>query len=581
MGSPTLIGIPAAPRQVEGEGLGEGVLGVRVVVRTPTVETFIQKYSRFIKDDRIFIFTKTSQPPGTRMRFALELGDGKPLVSGEGTVTRVRAATDDPNRPPGMELRFSPIDDASRKIVALMLAERDARSAATPPSAEVPRATLPALPLTGAHMAFSSTGALPALRPEGAYRPVAADRRAASDEPVVVAAEVAPVTPPSKAQVTTRLHALRPRAPVEQVPVPLPLTAAASRTEGGTASRPSTFDSAWNAPAESRSALDADSLFAKAELPGDPADEPELPPLPNERTARTQLHDEHSFPGIAPSFAEAWRATNDSSEVPANPFSELPDDAIEYFVEWSLDRSTAPPPPVVASAIATQALLAWKAQSAVLPAISLVPVRDALRRGMVMGACFGALVGGAATWAMGRALAPTMALPVVVPDPALGPVVAAPAPPPSIPPPSIPPPAAAPLSTHAEASITSRPPGATCIVDGKRAGHTPLTLSLERGSHAVVLTLDRYAPAGLTVDAPGMLDAVMKRPSATLKVTSAPPGGSVVVDGEARGVTPLEVTVPAYEHHDVSVASPHSHSWHKKVYVRAPSTSVQARLGTR
>ena len=28
--------------------------------------------------------------------------------------------------------------------------------------------------------------------------------------------------------------------------------------------------------------------------------------------------------------------------MPANPFSEVSDGAIEYFVEWSLERSTAP-----------------------------------------------------------------------------------------------------------------------------------------------------------------------------------------------------------------------------------------------
>ena len=59
------------------------VIVLRVVIRSPDLETFVNKYSRFIKDDRIFIFTKSSQPPGTRVRFTLELADGQPLMTGD------------------------------------------------------------------------------------------------------------------------------------------------------------------------------------------------------------------------------------------------------------------------------------------------------------------------------------------------------------------------------------------------------------------------------------------------------------------------------------------------------------------
>jgi Tfp pilus assembly protein PilZ len=97
---------------------------LRVVIRSPDVDTFVAKYSRFLKDDRIFIFTKASQPPGTRVRFTLELSDGPPLIHGEGTVTRIRPDSGDASKPPGMELRFVPIDEASRKMVERMRATR-------------------------------------------------------------------------------------------------------------------------------------------------------------------------------------------------------------------------------------------------------------------------------------------------------------------------------------------------------------------------------------------------------------------------------------------------------------------------
>ena len=102
------------------------VIVLRVVIRSPDLDTFVSKYSRFVKDDRIFIFTKSSQPPGTRVRFTLELADGQPLLYGEGNVTRIRADTGDPSKPPGMELKFVPLDEASRTLLDRMLHARDA-----------------------------------------------------------------------------------------------------------------------------------------------------------------------------------------------------------------------------------------------------------------------------------------------------------------------------------------------------------------------------------------------------------------------------------------------------------------------
>src|SRR5438445_11178455 len=98
---------------------------LRVVIRSPDLPTFVSKYSRFIKDDRIFIFTKSSQPPGTRVRFTLELSDGQPLLTGEGTVTRIRPDSGDPTKPPGMELKFVPLDEQSRELVGRMLRARE------------------------------------------------------------------------------------------------------------------------------------------------------------------------------------------------------------------------------------------------------------------------------------------------------------------------------------------------------------------------------------------------------------------------------------------------------------------------
>ncbi|MEO6954793.1 MAG: PEGA domain-containing protein [Polyangia bacterium] len=575
MGSPTLIGFPAAPRQPDEAGggtvapTGEGLLGVRVVVRTPTVETFIQKYSRFVKDDRIFIFTKTFQPPGTRMRFALELGDGKPLVTGEGTVTRVRPETGDANRPPGMELRFVPSDDASRKLVELMLAERDTRSSTLRPVVVEPRAELPALPLTGAHPSLPASRMLLALAPQRPEVPPPDDAPSAALIPeqaraAALAHSLAPPaaeSPPSSVRVTTRAHV---------VPVAEPASPA--------------FDESWSRPAQAHpsvttspsgahSTLDPDSLFAMPEPHSTPEPQVDegLPPLPEERTSLTKISDElsQSFPGVAPSFVETWRPLSaDPSLVPANPFSELPDDAIEYFVEWSIDRSQGPQP-LATPPIAAPAIEAWRLQSQMLPALSLAPERQAQRRGFIVGVCVGLVLGGCAV-----ALALTMRTPA--PPPVARAVEAPRAVPPVVPVVALP----VAVARRSDVAITSHPVGATCVVDGAPAGRTPVTLPLDNGTHAVVLTMDRYASLETTVVAPGSLDATLKRPEAKLKVTSSPTGGEVKIDGQERGVTPLSVSLSAYENHEVAIAGAGGRSWHRKLYVRAPSMSVAAKLGS-
>jgi len=147
-----------------GDPLEQPVIVLRVVIRSPDLDTFIAKYSRFLKDDRIFIFTKSSQPPGTRVRFTLELADGQPLLVGEGTVVRVRPDLGDAAKPPGMELQFQPLDAPSRALVARMMHARQSpqfREESTDVQTQVrgtaghAGATLPPLEKTGAHDSVS------------------------------------------------------------------------------------------------------------------------------------------------------------------------------------------------------------------------------------------------------------------------------------------------------------------------------------------------------------------------------------------------------------------------------------------
>src|SRR5262245_51675071 len=126
--------------------LAGSTLLLRVVIRAPDRATFVAKYSRFVKDDRIFIFTKSAQEPGTQVRFTLELADSTVLLSGEGTVTRTRPDVGDPGKPPGMELRFTPLDDASALLHNELLMARAEAGLGAPESPGPPHPPPPPIP---------------------------------------------------------------------------------------------------------------------------------------------------------------------------------------------------------------------------------------------------------------------------------------------------------------------------------------------------------------------------------------------------------------------------------------------------
>ncbi len=725
MRSPTLAGFPAigqpGPRKDPSAiGLGDS-LWVRVVVRTPSVESFIQKYSRFLKEDRIFIFTKSSQAPGTRLRFTLELADGKALVSGEGTVTRVRADVGDRAKPPGMELRFVATDDASRKIVALMLNERGAQTSSAASTREMPPApkpaSLPTLPQTGSHSVFDPPPALPKALTPAAKKPfteptpfakpagpspllsgpIAGQRTDLPKRPGTLnrtmmgtGAIVQPPVPPALAlahaaapppPVAERPQSivdrplpppLRPPAAMERkslepeqieapsVPIAVPkatATPAASETipietsdaettgvkEAGASegiveepnepsimSAPPTSDAravalartlafAFEGPLvpPAPSGLDAESLFSAAasetqeteseraawglggsQTEAEPETKRELPP----RSATTPPDDlSRSFPGLdAPSsFAEAWRDETEidvrTDTVPANPFSEVSDNAIEYFVEWSLDRSpnaarstsfdAIPMSTATEGAVAVAAPIVEVPAKPARPTLSPfapmpepTPSVSGTKLGLIIGLAMGLAFGGGAMLLLrsrpseAPAPAPFKLTEVAKPEVAK-PEVAKPIA------------VAAAVNTPGEKSaetasfsITSKPPGAAVSIDGVGRGVTPLALNLTPGEHQAELTMERYAAMTLPIESPGSLEADLKRPHAQLVIRSTPPGGEVKVAGVRRGKAPVTLGVQAYESYTVEVSLPNAPVWRKKIYAKMPSNAVEAQL---
>ncbi|MCA1664908.1 MAG: hypothetical protein LC659_11650 [Myxococcales bacterium] len=99
------------------EAASASTVPLHVVVRARDVETFIARYRQHLEGDRIFIFTKVPPSAGTRVRFRIFLATGDCLIYGEGVVLRSVPDGAAPASAGGMEVRFVPLDDASRRLI--------------------------------------------------------------------------------------------------------------------------------------------------------------------------------------------------------------------------------------------------------------------------------------------------------------------------------------------------------------------------------------------------------------------------------------------------------------------------------
>jgi hypothetical protein len=103
-------------------------------------------------------------------------------------------------------------------------------------------------------------------------------------------------------------------------------------------------------------------------------------------------------------------------------------------------------------------------------------------------------------------------------------------------------------------SVESRPAGVPVTIDGTPRGVTPLKIALPPGPHRLeLLTAGEARLIPINVTAGGQIshyiEATAAPVSGRLQVISEPPGATVIVDGERKGIAPLVVTdLPAGRH---------------------------------
>ena len=210
---------------------------MRIKLKYPDVETFIQKYAVNISRGGIFIATKNPKPIGTYVKFEFLLSDATTtsIIRGEGQVQWTKefdpAA---PNKAHGMGVKFSRLDADSQQVIDRALRWRADHG--TNPGAPVPVPTSSAHTISlGARGEDSQPVRLPA-------RDGLDETTAPSAEPPVRSPETNEPLPPMPERGETRPISInfddeargRPMS-VETQPIPVGPTATATATAAATA----------------------------------------------------------------------------------------------------------------------------------------------------------------------------------------------------------------------------------------------------------------------------------------------------------------------------------------------------------
>ena len=108
---------------------------MRVRLRYPDLETFVEKYAPNVTRGGIFLASREPRPVGEVLRFEVLLRQGGPVLSGEGRVTWVKEFNPaEPHRPYGMGVQFLYVDPAARPVLDALLKRKATTGSGTQPA---------------------------------------------------------------------------------------------------------------------------------------------------------------------------------------------------------------------------------------------------------------------------------------------------------------------------------------------------------------------------------------------------------------------------------------------------------------
>ena len=120
-----------------------GPVSLRFRFDSETVEQFAERYATDVSRGGIFVQSRQPFAVGTQLRLDLQLLNGTPLITGEGTVHWTREPDPaKPNTVPGMGIRFNKLSTRSQQVIEMVLSQRTGKQRTGLFSAVMPAVSL-------------------------------------------------------------------------------------------------------------------------------------------------------------------------------------------------------------------------------------------------------------------------------------------------------------------------------------------------------------------------------------------------------------------------------------------------------
>src|SRR5512142_102337 len=108
---------------------------LRIRLALGSMDAFVERYALNVSRGGIFVRTRDPQPPGSVVDLEIALDNGEVVIRGKGVVrwTTPPSAPGEPDRQPGMGIKFVDLTRESRALVDLVAATRGADASSDEP----------------------------------------------------------------------------------------------------------------------------------------------------------------------------------------------------------------------------------------------------------------------------------------------------------------------------------------------------------------------------------------------------------------------------------------------------------------